>query len=66
MKTTLFLDFGVLFWVSGAPTRIQILKKGLYMIYFCEICISESTLPIVTKTSKSVSGTPSYAGRGHS
>ena len=27
MKTTLFLGFGVLFWVSGAPTRIQTLKK---------------------------------------
>ena len=24
---TLFLGFGVLFWVSGAPTHIQTLKK---------------------------------------
>ena len=27
MKTTLFLGFGLLFWVFGAPTRIQTLKK---------------------------------------
>ena len=27
MKATLFLGFGALFWVSGAPTRIQTLKK---------------------------------------
>jgi hypothetical protein len=28
MKTTLFLGFGVMFWVPGAPTRIQTLNPA--------------------------------------
>ena len=31
MKTTLFLGFGVLFWVSGAPTSIQT-ENSLYKV----------------------------------
>ena len=51
MKTTLFLGFGVLFWVSGEPTRIQTLKK----------------VPRLQLPNERVSfGTPSYVGRGQS
>ena len=45
MKTALFL--GVLFWVSGASTRIQTLKK--VYTFLSDIWISESTPPTVTK-----------------
>ena len=48
MKTTLFLGFGVLFWVSGAPACLQTLKKSVHD-FLSEICISESTPPTVTK-----------------
>jgi hypothetical protein len=48
MKTTLFLGFGALFWVSGAPARLQTLKKSMHD-FLSEICISESTPPTVTK-----------------
>ena len=45
MKTTLFLGFGLLFWISGAPTRIQTLKKD----FFSKIYVSESTSSTITK-----------------
>ena len=47
METKLFLGFGVLFWVSGAPTRIQTLNKSVHDL-LSEICISESTPPTVS------------------
>ena len=31
-ETTLFLGFGVMFWVSGAPTHRDF-EKNLYMIF---------------------------------
>ena len=49
MKTPLFLGFGVLFGFSGAPTRIQTLKKVSTYVFLSEICISESTPPTVAK-----------------
>ena len=48
MKTTLFLGFEVLFWVSGAPTRTQTLKKSVHD-FLSEICIAESTPHTITK-----------------
>ena len=36
MKTTLYLGFGALFWVSVAATRKQTLKK---VMIFCENAI---------------------------
>ncbi|CAL8259664.1 unnamed protein product [Arctogadus glacialis] len=57
MKTTLFLGFGVLFWVSGVPTRIQTLKKGRYAFL---------KVPRLQLPNERVSfGAPSYVERGH-
>ena len=48
MKTALFLGFGVLLWVYGAPTRIQTLKKSV-LDFLSKIRISGSSPPQATK-----------------
>ena len=54
----------MLFWVSGAPTRMQTLKKLFDVL--SEICISESTPPTVTKRASIASITKILWNSGNS
>ena len=62
MKTTLFLGFGVLFWVSGAPRRIQTLKKVHTWFFEWEMHFWEYPT-YSNQTSESVSGLPQSSPR---